>query len=381
MSKIRSRVIMVGAVPPPVHGMAAVNSAVRAALQQAGVEPRVINMASPSLNRSPLVRLARLPRVLCGLVWLSYARGLRDQTLYMSVSGGLGQLYELAFVLLARLRGMRIFLHHHSFAYLDVRSRLPTWLTHCAGIGTVHVAQCPRMAELLKTLYGVQHVVPISNAVFLLRCDSSVANPQQDLLTLGFISNVSVEKGVFEFLDLLAAAQDAGLPLRGRLAGPFQDKVTEQLVRERLSALTNVEYVGAKYGSEKDAFFAHIDALIFPTRYKNETEGIVNLEAMRCGIPVIAYGRGCIPEIVSADCGKIINPTEPFVPAALAQIKAWLGDHDAFEAASKAATRCFAEFYAESEQRWQVLLGDLTGSSDQYGRTHTTETEKSSSQT
>ncbi|MGK2925646.1 MAG: hypothetical protein ACSLE2_08485 [Lysobacterales bacterium] len=37
----------------------------------------------------------------------------------MSVSGGLRQVYELAFLLLARMRGMRLFLHDHSLEYLD----------------------------------------------------------------------------------------------------------------------------------------------------------------------------------------------------------------------------------------------------------------------
>ena len=38
----------------------------------------------------------------------------------------------------------------------------------------------------------------------------------------------------------------------------------------------------------------NIDLLIFPTRYTNETEGIINHEAMSRGVPVIAYGRGAI---------------------------------------------------------------------------------------
>jgi glycosyltransferase involved in cell wall biosynthesis len=343
--------------------MSAVNAAVREALQRGGVEPRVINLAAPSLDRSLAVRLRRLPRVLCGLGFLIGARQLQGKSLYMSISGGLGKAYELLFVVLARWRGMRQFLHHHNFSYLDRRSLLMAWIARTAGPDAVHVTQSPRMARQLMALYRVRRTVPISNAVFLLKNNSAVgeSHPRQKLRTLGFISNIAAEKGVFEFLDLIAASHRAGLPLSALLAGPFQDAETERLVRAHLSSLPSVNYVGPKYGAEKEAFFSDIDVLVFPTRYRNEAEPIVNLEAMSRGIPVIAYGRGCIPEIVGSNCGKVIDPAEPFVPAARAQIEAWLGDPAAFAAASMAAAQCFAESYARNERPWRMLLSDLTG--------------------
>jgi len=359
---MRPQIVMVGAFPPPVHGMAVVNAAVREQLRQAGgVEPLVVDLAASSLDRSLVARLVRLPKVLRGLVSLASARGLRGRTLYMSVSGGLGQLYELAFLSLARLWGMRVFLHHHSFAYLDARSWLTRWLVHFAGEHAVHITQSQKMAERLKTVYGAICVVPVSNAVFLVSANPT-APVRRRLETLGFLSNIAPEKGVFEFLDLCAAVQEKGLPLRARLAGPFQDGETEKAVRKRLAALPAVEYVGPRYGVEKDAFYAGIDVLSFPTRYENETEGIVNHEAMSRGIPVIAYGRGCIPEIVGPDCGLVVDPAAPFVPEALAQIETWLSDPTAFEAASKAAVQRFTNGYAENAERWAGLLVEIAGS-------------------
>ncbi|CDQ11292.1 putative glycosyl transferase, family 1 [Acidithiobacillus ferrivorans] len=131
-----------------------------------------------------------------------------------------------------------------------------------------------------------------------------------------------------------------------------------------LKNLHGARYLGPVYGTDKEDFLSGIDVLVFPTRYKNETEAKVNHEAMSHGIPVIAYGRGCIPEIVGPDCGMVIDPTEPFVPAALAQIKIWLNDPTAFEAASRAAAQRFAETSAQNERRWQMLLSDLTGNSE-----------------
>lgn len=364
MAVAQLNIVMVGPFPPPVHGMAMVNAAVRAALQEAGAAPLVIDLSSPDLNRALAARLGRLPKVVRGLVRLIRARGLRGATLYMSVSGSLGQVYEVLFALLARGRGMRVFLHHHSFAYLDTPSRLTRWLVRVAGSEAVHITQSPKMAERLNRVYGAAWVVPVSNAVFFVP-PNAAAPIRPRLETLGFLSNITAEKGVFEFLDLCAAARDKGLPLRARLAGPFQDGETERQVRAQLALLPGVDYVGPKYGAEKDEFYAGIDALIFPTLYDNETEGIVNHEAMSRAIPVIAYGRGCIPEIIGPDCGLVIDPAAPFVPAALTQLETWLADPAAFEAASQAAAQRFEKTHAENTERWAALLAEIAGNGRQ----------------
>lgn len=363
------RVVMVGAFPPPVHGMAAVNAAVRDALRQAYGRPQLIDLAARNLDRSLKARLSRLPSVLRGLACLASTRRLSGRTLYMSVSGGYGQVYELMFVALARMRGMKLYLHHHSFAYLDVRSRITGALVKAAGTSAVHVTLSAGMGDRLRGEYGARRVVPISNAVFFLGSECRCVKPRRQLRTVGFISNISEQKGVFEFLDLIAAAQSAELGLHAKLAGPFQDARTESGVRARLSGLPTVEYVGPKYNNEKDAFFAAIDVLVFPTRYVNEAEPLTLHEAMTRAIPILAYGRGCIPEIVGPDCGLVIDPNQPFVPAALVQIEAWMADPAAFEVASTASAARFAKTYTESEVHWQTLLGELTGGAEARTKT------------
>jgi len=359
--KVVPKVFMIGAFPPPVHGMAAVNAAVKNEFLKAGVKPTVVNLSASSLSRSLMTRLGRLHRVAYGVSILSIMRHLRGTAFYMSVSGGYGQIYEILLVLVARVRGMRIFLHHHSFAYLDRYTFLTKMLALVAGSDAVHITQSPRMAQKLFEIYDVAHVVAISNAVFLLDERILHSDPRQQLHTLGFISNIAVEKGVFEFLDLLALADDRGLSINGKLAGPFQDMATARLVRNQLQKLSNVEYVGPKYGADKDSFFDEIDVFVFPSLYVNETEGIVNHEAMSRGIPVIAYGRGAIPEVVGADCGRVIDPSEPFAPEALKQLETWLCDSDAYKAASLAAGGRFVDTYTESLERWQSLLGEMLG--------------------
>jgi glycosyltransferase involved in cell wall biosynthesis len=358
----RTKVTMVGAFPPPLHGMAAVNAAVLRDLTNAGGDPFVVNIAAQSLDRGLWSRLGRVPSVLSGLFTLAFARNFHSDVLYMSVSGGGGQIYELFFVLLARARGLRTFLHHHSFAYLDRRGRLTAALVWAAGKSTCHIALSHGMACRLRSIYpGVGSVVSVSNAVLLLSENGSPPPPKSRLQVLGFLSNISVEKGAHEFLDVCAALQELGLPVSARLAGPFQDEEVEQSVRQRLMQLPGVTYVGPIYGADKTSFFSGIDVLLFPTRYANEAEPLTIHEAMSACVPIIAYGRGAIPEILTPECGKVVPVGDDFTSSAMEQIVAWHAAPNTLQAASLAASSRFAILRAENARHWEALKVKILG--------------------
>jgi glycosyltransferase involved in cell wall biosynthesis len=352
-------VFMVGAFPPPVHGMAAVNGAVRAQLERTGIPLVGINIAATSLDRSLTTRLARLHNVLRGMLRFAI-RAHRGGTLYMSVSGGFGRLYELLFLLLARLHGMRIFLHHHSYAYLDQRKVLTTLLVAVAGSEAMHIALSDGMAAKLQQTYSqAKRVVAISNVALLMEESSPSVVPHQTLAKIGFLGNIAKEKGIFDFLAVAEKMEAIGIPVRVILAGPFQDTEIERLVRERMIRLRSVDYVGPKYGLDKAAFFREIDVLLFPTRYVNEAEPLTIHEAMMHGVPVIAYARGAIGEIVSSVCGLVIEPAQDFVIHAVAQLQVWRESPQALKQASKAARERFLAICAENKGRWELVRAEL----------------------
>ena len=286
----------------------------------------------------------------------------------MSVSAGPGQIYEVLFVLCARLRGLRPYLHHHSFAYLDRRSPLTRLLFRLAGRSATHITLSQHMGARLKDLYQLENVVSVSNAVFLPEPQSDVPRNRLELETLGFLSNLSVEKGIFEFLDLMRATQERGLSVRGLLAGPFDDPGTEDEVRARLGTMGYVDYVGPQYDQGKNQFFSAIDVFVFPTQYRNEADPVVIHEATSRGIPILAFGRGCIPEIVNSDSGLVVLAGEPFVPAAMAKIQEWVDSPRAYRQASVAASAQFTSSVAEGTRTWRALLVEILGTDGERSR-------------
>jgi glycosyltransferase involved in cell wall biosynthesis len=356
-----SRLFLVGAQPPPVHGMALVNAAIRERLQ-GRCELEVINLSAPDLIRTVRKRVRRLATVAHGTRrFVSTARP--DDKLYISISGGLGQAYEIAFLAAARRLGIRCYLHHHSYSYLDTHSPVTALLARVAGNAATHVVLSHGMADRLIDQYGRRRVIHISNAA-LVMSDSSPAPVRQELRTVGFIGNISAEKGVFDFLDLMRTIEAQSLPITAMLAGPFQDSATEKQVKARLTTLRSTTYLGPRYGADKNAFFRSIDTLIFPTRYVNEAEPLTIHEALMHGVPVIAFGRGAIPELLSPGTGLTISVGDDFVVPAVTKLREWVNVPSRFRAASAFAGTRFHQVRSESTARWAKLEAELVDASD-----------------
>ena len=67
------------------------------------------------------------------------------------------------------------------------------------------------------------------------------------------------------------------------------------------------EFIGEIGDDEKSAFLGHAAALILPIEWP-EPFGLVMIEAMACGTPVIAWNRGSVPEVVDHGVtGFIVN--------------------------------------------------------------------------
>jgi len=77
-----------------------------------------------------------------------------------------------------------------------------------------------------------------------------------------------------------------------------------------------IEFIGEIGEGEKDEFLGNARALLFPIDWP-EPFGLVMIEAMACGTPVIAYEHGSVPEIMEhGHTGFIVNNLEGAVEAA-----------------------------------------------------------------
>jgi len=327
---VSKRIAFVAPLPPPVHGFSNICAAM-AELLAARTTVRVFNRAPRSDNRLSS-RLRPLTNLIGNFLW---CLGTRNTNLYVGLSGGRGQWLDLAHVLSAKVCGHGIFVHHHSFAYINAPSFVNRLLFKIVRHET-HVVLSGRMGEELLRLYQIDpaKVRVVSNAAFFAPVEENLRIPEAGSpVRVGFLSAVSFEKGIGGFFSVLAELKRAGIPYVGRVAGPLNPAMRPQF-EALLGSSSEVTYLGPIYDEAKTAFYRDLDVLLFPTDYANEAEPLVIHEAMRGGVHVIACDRGAISEMLTHGAG-VVCAKSSFVATAVAQIRAFNVDVSALLQARK----------------------------------------------
>jgi glycosyltransferase involved in cell wall biosynthesis len=221
---------------------------------------------------------------------------------------------------LARSRGLPLVASYHT--------HLPKYLEHY-GMGMLE----PLLWELLKAAHnqaelnlctstamveelaakGIQHTALWQRGVDtdLFRPELASAAMRERLHgghedtghLLLYIGRLSAEKQIDRIRPVLEAMPQTRLALVGD--GPHRQQL------ERHFEGTATTFVGYLAGEELASAYASGDAFLFPS--STETLGLVLLEAMAAGCPVVGANRGGIPDIVSDGLnGCLYDPDQPF---------------------------------------------------------------------
>ncbi len=109
-----------------------------------------------------------------------------------------------------------------------------------------------------------------------------------------FLGRMTADKGAHR---AVAVAMESGLPLKlaGKCREPLERRYFDELVRPHLS--DRIQYVGEVTHGEKVELLQHARATLFPIEW-DEPFGLVMIESMACGTPVIATRFGAVPEVI-----------------------------------------------------------------------------------
>ncbi len=176
---------------------------------------------------------------------------------------------------------------------------------------------------------------------------------------LAFLGRVAPEKG----LDTaIRVARRAGLPLKvaARLPLPFRDDpgvradwaYWEAVARPLLG--DDVELVGEVDDAQKSAFLGQAAALLFPVDWP-EPFGLVMAEALACGTPVVALGRGSVPEVLADGVTGFVCDDEDGLVEAIAQVRALDRRRCRAEAERRFSAAAMADAY---ERVYERLVGE-----------------------
>lgn len=348
---------MFGGFPPPIHGMSAATQAMYQRLLDAGYKVKKIDTAPTSLNRGAVARLKRVKVVVSALQRLCLVNCDADRRVivYLALSGGWGQVYDLMAALICRIKGMQCIMHHHSVAYLVKKSKLTSLLCSVSGAKyTTHIVLCDFMKKKLEQHYAVGSVNILSNSVFFPKVTECV--DKKTIEVIGFISNITYEKGAGIVIELAREINRRGIPINVVVAGPCSDKDLADTLRLCVSEGV-LEWRGAVYNEAKSKFWKDIDAFVFPTLYENEAEPLVIWEALSESVPVIAYDRGCISSQLIKG-GEVIPKDIGFVDGALNTLSEW-EDSIYYQKICMDARERYMEANKETVFMWEKFLSLL----------------------
>lgn len=187
----------------------------------------------------------------------------------------------------------------------------PCWKLHPRVLNTMHWKQHPAQCNY-NNVTAISHLIAKWLKPLNLGKDVPIVHNGCDLSKYGF----KAEKGErFLFLSALSTAKGADIAwlLAKNMGFPIDfaglDGDTAEIIKN--SNLPNIHLWGEVSEEEKVRLYQNARALIFPTGAHGNWEepfGLVAIEAMSCGTPVITWNSGAMPEVVKhGETGFICN--------------------------------------------------------------------------
>ncbi|MDB5471193.1 MAG: glycosyl transferase [Caulobacter sp.] len=130
---------------------------------------------------------------------------------------------------------------------------------------------------------------------------------------LAFLGRISPEKRPDR---AIAIAKAAGLPLKiaAKVDGADKQYYTE-VIEPLIAGDPSIEFIGEINEQQKSVFLGNAEALLFPIDWP-EPFGLVMIEAMACGTPVVAWRNGSTTEIVEpGETGYLVSSLDEAVAA------------------------------------------------------------------
>jgi glycosyltransferase involved in cell wall biosynthesis len=377
MSHRRTRILLIGYLPPPYFGPSVTYQALMKSEFSRRFEVTFVDItvagSVADIERFRIAKLFKLLGVLLRMCGLMATRGFDFCCCPISVNRNA---FLKDALLLQLARGFRVptVLYAHGNNLPDFYERSSPLVKRTIDRTFRNASAAIVLGERLRFNFepwlppGRIFVVPTGIEPL-----DAVPEPAQrsSVITVLYLGNLIRDKGVFVLLEgarIIAAERgDIRFVFGGAWFRAEDERAAKEFVTQnRLDKL--VEFAGPVAGAAKWRLVFDSDILVFPTFYYYETMGLVLLEAMQAGLPVVATRRASIPEIIEDGVNGLL--VEEQNPDDLARKILQLAENKALrERMGRANRQRFAEFYTHLHYGQRMIQVFETLASGQPVRT------------
>jgi glycosyltransferase involved in cell wall biosynthesis len=355
MAKRKARVLVLGPLPPPTHGVATFT---RDLISAKSPDFEFVHLDTS--DRRDASNLGRWdPRnIELGFANLSElaarALRLRPEIVYIPVSQNVPAfLRDALFALQARALGSKLVLHLHGGYWRELYEKESGPVFRRVAHTVLQQASAAivlgeNLREIFESLIADRRIHVVENGVpdpgaWLLRDTAIRTQP-----TVTYLGSLSEDKGVLDLFRALKLLRRDHPDAQLQIGGEFSDAAARASFLNQLEndgIPVQGEFKGLIDSASKAAFLAAGDIFCMPTRYRYEGQPLVILEALAAGLPVVSTRHAAIPSTVEDGKTGVLLPALATPEQIAEALKGLLSNRQKLAEMSRASRAAYLEKY------------------------------------
>jgi len=313
--------LFIGALPPPYHGVTVFNY--NLLNSELGDHYDIIHLDTS--DKRSLDNLGKMEPVnivlgienLFQLIVLCLRKN--PDLIYLPISENKAYLRDGLFILFAKLFSSRkkVIAHAHGSYFRNYYNQTNWFMKRFIDFTIRKVDTIIVLGNRLIYIYEgwVKNIEVVPNGVCLNPDLRGEFKQKRNDLIISFLGIISKNKGILDVITAMKIVIEKYPNIQCKLAGEWlkQKSNTKEVVFRFIKENyleDKIDFVGRVLDKEKEQFLVHSDIFVFPSHV--EAQGIVNIEAMACGCPVISTKVGTIPEVViDGKTGILVEKKNP----------------------------------------------------------------------
>jgi glycosyltransferase involved in cell wall biosynthesis len=311
-----TKLLVIGQLPPPHHGSNVMTDVFCKTLRKIGFRvficEKIFSKRIEEMGNFAISKILKIPIVACKII-LNVIVNKPKICFYLASVNPPSLYFDLLLLLFINLFGCDVVLYLHGKGYERIYQgkgylvRLIFYKIFSNCLGAIVLGRA--LKQDIDRYFPDERVFLLPNCIpdsdFRKTPQKKINDNKENgtkVIQVLYLSNLIPTKGAMEFLKMAKIVISHCQNVRFVLAGStnrnneFLKEINQYIEKNKLNKF--VKRVGAIYGEEKEKIFQKSDIFVFPTYFALETFGLVNLEAMRAGLPVISSYEGSIPEII-----------------------------------------------------------------------------------